>query len=617
MKINEKIKGKLEINPNGSGYLITENEKIYVYKKNTDRSLDGDYVEIEIIPGKTRGTIEGKVIKVLERNRKLFTGIVQKVRDFGFLIIDSKRIPVDFYLTKKQVKKYQIGEKLLVELLWWEKGRKPECKVIKSLGMVGENDAEMDTIIYEYGLDTDFTEKVEKESEEIDWNISQEEIDKRRDFRNILTFTIDPDTAKDFDDAISIRPIENDKYEIGIHIADVSHYIKEETELDKEAYRRATSVYLVDRVIPMLPERLSNGVCSLRPNEDKLTYSVVIHIDLNGNISNKWIGRTIINSDRRFTYEEAQEIIEGNSGDFDWAINTLNTISQELRKKRNSLMFDRSEVKFELDHEFVPIGVDIKENNESHQLIEELMLVANRIVGKYLSENGLGIYRNHDEPNEDKLLELKQISNQCGFDLDLNDVKNGLNKLNSDVKGTPFENMIQTLGVRSMSKAEYSVNNIGHYGLGFDYYTHFTSPIRRYPDVIAHRLLTKFLNNKFTSENPVKYQEKCEHCNSRELNAKRAERDSIKYKQVEYLLGKVGYVYSGNITGITDWGVYVELDENHCEGLIRSDDIEGYIDKDSYEIDMEDGRTLRLGDTIMVKVFKVSLLKKEIDLILF
>jgi len=618
MKINEKIQGKLEINPNGSGYLITDEEKIYVYKKNTGRGLDGDIVEIEIIEGKIEGTVEGKVINVLERNRKLFTGIVQKVKDFGFLIIDSKRVPIDFYLNKKQVKKYQIGEKLLVELSTWEKDRKPECKVIRSLGMVGENDAEMDSIIYEYGLNPDFSDVVEKESEEIDWNITQEEIDKRKDFRDILTFTIDPDTSKDFDDAISIRPIENDKYEIGIHIADVSHYIKEGTELDKEAYRRATSVYLVDRVIPMLPERLSNGVCSLRPNEDKLTYSVVIHIDLNGNISNKWIGRTIINSDRRFTYEEAQEIIEGNNGDYDWAVNILNTISQNLRKKRKSLIFNRTEVKFELDHEFVPVGVNIKENNQSHQLIEELMLAANKVVGKYLFDNGLGIYRNHDKPNEEKLLELKQIAIQCGFDLDINnDVREGLNKLNNDVEETPFENMIQTLAIRCMSKANYGIQNIGHYGLGFEYYTHFTSPIRRYADLMAHRLLTKFLSKNKKSENPVKYEDKCKHCNSIEMNTKRAERDSIKFKQVEYLLDKVGYVYSGNITGITDWGVYVELDNNQCEGLIKSDVINGEIEKENYKLYMSDGRVFRLGDAIMVKVNKVSLLKKEIDLIIF
>lgn len=616
MKLKDKTKGKLEINPNGSGFLIiSDTEKVYVYKKNSGMGFDGDIVEIEIIEGKIEGTFEGKVIDIIKRKRTQFTGIVHKVKDFGFLIVDAKRINVDFYLRPEQVSRYKIGEKLLVELKKW-RGKNPECKVIRSLGMIGENAAEMDTIIYEYGLNPKFPQEVETESENIDWNIDEEEISKRRDFRNIITMTIDPETAKDFDDAISVKKIDDIWWEIGIHIADVSHYIKLDSELDEEAFNRATSVYLVDRVIPMLPERLSNGVCSLRPNEDKLCYSVVIETDILGNIREKWIGRTIINSDKRFTYEDAQQLIEGNPGEFSEEVIILNTISQNMRKERNSLIFNRTEVKFELNHDFVPIGVTIRESNESHQLIEELMLTANKIVGKFLNDRGLGIYRNHDLPNNDKLSELKEMAEQCGFSLDLNDIRNGLNKLNSEVKDTPFENMIQTLAVRTMSKAEYGVTNMGHYGLDFKHYSHFTSPIRRYPDVIAHRLITKFLDRK-SPENPAKYQVMCEHCNGKELNAKRAERDSIKYKQVEFLLDRVGNVYSGHITGVTNWGVYIELDENHCEGMLKPDSIDGSIDKNKYSIEMNDGRTFRLGDSIMVKVSRVSLIKKEIDLEIF
>lgn len=614
-----KITGKLEINPNGSGYLITEKaEKIYVYKKNTGIGLDQDVVEIELIPGKTEGTTEGKVVNVLERYRTQFTGVLQKTKDFGFLKLDARRISVDFYLRPEQAKKYKMGEKLLVEIGNWKIGSKPTCKVIRSLGMVGENDAEMDSILIQYGLSPVFPKEVELESEGIDWNISEEEISKRRDFRDVTTFTIDPDTAKDFDDAISIRPIDGSKqiYEIGIHIADVSHYIQPDSELDKEAGKRSTSVYLVDRVIPMLPERLSNGVCSLRPNEDKLTYSVVIQVDLNGKIYDQWIGRTIINSDRRFTYEEAQELIEGNHGDFFEEVNLLNILSQNMRKQRDSLLFNKSEVKFELDHEYVPIGIVIKESNESHQLIEELMLTANKIVGKYLHSNGLGVYRIHDEPNEVKLMELRTIAESVGFNLDLTDIKSGLNRLGKDIKDTAYETMLQTLSIRSMSKAEYSIQNIGHYGLGFEYYSHFTSPIRRYSDLVAHRLITKYMNNEKT-ENPLKYSYICEQCNSMEQNAKRAERDSIKFKQVEYMLDKVGQVFDGTISGVTDWGIYVELTESRCEGLVRNDDIDGQIEKDKYRVVMSDGRTLKLGDSLMVRVKKVSLLEKEIDLIIF
>tara|TARA_R110000772_G_scaffold20466_5_gene56987 strand:+ start:132275 stop:134092 length:1818 start_codon:yes stop_codon:yes gene_type:complete len=601
------MQGKLEINPNGSGFVVTEEEKIYIYKKNTGIGLDQDIVKIKLIPGKIDGTTEGKVVSVVERYKTKFTGILQKIKDYGFLITDGKRMSVDFYLRKEQISKYQMGEKLLVELGNWKLGSSPNCKVIRSLGMVGENDAEMDSILYEYNLNPDFPEDVEIESENIDWNISEEEIKKRNDFRKVTTLTIDPETAKDFDDAISVKKLKGNVYEIGVHIADVSHYIKEGTALDVEALKRGNSVYLVDRTIPMIPERLSNGVCSLRPNEDKLTYSVIFRIDItDGKVRDKWIGKTIINSNHRFDYKGAQDIIEGGESEYSEEVTILNTISQKLRKKRNSLLFNRTEVKFKMDRDFVPIGVELEENNESHQLIEELMLLANKTIGEYLHKKQNGIYRTHDTPNQDKILELKQMCTILGFNFDISDIKKGLNSLSDDIKDTPYENMIQMLSIRTMSKAIYDINGTGHYGLGFDYYTHFTSPIRRYSDLIAHRLINKMGNKN-------KIHEICEHINKTEINAKRAERDSIKFKQVQYLLEKTGQMFMGVITGISDWGIYVELSDSKCEGLIKDNKIEGTIDKEKFKIILDSGKELFLGDSVMIKVDKVSLLKKEID----
>ena len=604
------MQGKLEINPNGSGFLITDDgERIYIYKKNSGNGLDQDRVKIELIEGKIKGSTEGRVLDVIERFRTQFTGILQKVNDYGFLITDSKRVP-DFYMRSDQVSKYEIGEKLLVELGNWKSGNKPTCKVIRSLGMVGENDAEIESILYSYGLEPQFSDEVEKESEDIDWNISDDEIKKRKDFRETLTLTIDPSTAKDYDDAISIKDLGNDIYEIGIHIADVSHYIKKGSELDKEAHKRGNSVYLVDRVIPMIPERLSNGVCSLRPNEDKLTYSVVFNINISGEIKKKWIGRTIINSDKRLSYEDAQSMIDGiDNSEYSDEVRLLNVISQKLRKKRDSLLFNRTEVKFKLDHDFVPFGIELEENNESHQLIEELMLLANKTIGEHLNKDRNGIYRVHDTPNQDKVIELRQICSMLGFDFDINNIKKGLNKLSRDIKGTAYENMIQMLSIRTMSKAVYDVNNIGHYGLGFDYYTHFTSPIRRYSDLVAHRLLDKKEVTNF------ELSETCKHINNTEMNAKKAERESIRFKQVQYLLDKVGQMFMGTITGITDWGVYVKLSDSKCEGLVSVGNIDGTIDKEKFKINLKN-RELFLGDPVMIKIFKVSLLKKEIDFII-
>lgn len=605
----------MEIFSNGSGNVWVEDKKVYIYKKNVNRALNNDIVLVKLIHGKHRGSIEGKVIEIKERYTKQFTGLVQKVNDFGFLIPDSKRMYTDFFLTKHQVKKYNIGERLLVELTKWKKDERPECKVIKSLGMFGENDSEISSIIYEYNLNPEFPNNVEKESEDIVWDISEKDISERRDFRKINTFTIDPDTAEDFDDAISIRKI-NKGYEVGIHIADVTHYIKPNSKLDEEALKRSTSVYLVDRVIPMLPERISNGVCSLRPNEDKLTFSVIIKFNNKFDIIDKWIGKTIIRSDQKFSYDEVQNIINGETNIYKDEILILNELSQSVRRKRTSLLFNNPEMKFKMDEDFVPISVEMESNNESHQLIEELMLSANKIVGEYLISKEVGIFRNHDEPNEEKIFELYGLSKSLGFDLDMTDIRQGLNKLNQDIIDTPYENMISTLAIRTLDKAEYSINNIGHYGLNFKYYTHFTSPIRRYSDCISHRLLSNYLDIEKIEVNKSKIDDMCKHINQQEIIAKKAQRDSIKYKQIEYLLSRIGNKYSATITGISEWGVYAQIDENYCNGMISKNDIDGDIDSENYQINLINGKTFRLGDTINIQVINVSLLYKEINFII-
>lgn len=608
MKLNQIIEGVIKIYSSGSGnFYDDEGLKIYVYKKNISKALSNDRVKIQLIEGKTKGTLEGKVIEVVKRNREEYTGIVMKRGKTGFLLIDDKSIHIDFYLTENQCRKYEIGERLLVKIAKWRSGKKPECKVIKSLGMVGENDSEINSIIYQYDLETEFPKTVEEESEKIDWEITEEEISKRKDFRKVTTFTIDPDTSRDFDDAISFKKLKN-SYEIGIHIADVSHYVKKGSVLDEEAIKRSTSVYLVDRVIPMLPERLSNGICSLRPNEEKLAFSVVVTLDKEGRISDKWIGKTVIESDNRFTYDEVQEIIEGKDDKYKEEILILNDLAQTIRSKRQSLDINRSEVRFHLDEDQNIEDISVEEGNESHELIEEFMLLANRIIGKKLNKDGIGVYRNHDEPNEEKLLILKDFARSIGHDLQLADVKKGLNKLNEDVRGTVFENTVSLLSTRSMDKAEYSKDNIGHYGLEFDFYSHFTSPIRRYADLICHRIL---MGEKYTKDELDKA---CDHINRKEIVAKKAQRDSVKYKQVEYVLPNVGKVVKGTITGMKNFGVFVELDGIFCEGLVSNDFLKGIIDQDKYTVNLDDGRKFRLGDSVMVKIFSASMLKREINL---
>lgn len=622
-KENELVSGQIEFLNNGNAYVKLEDQKeIFIHKKNTSIALHKDIVSISLFKRENR--IEGKVESVVARFKNDWVGTVSKNGEITFVVPDTPKCHVDFLIPKELTMGAKNNQKVTFKLKKWKNGSKsPYGEITKILGEVGDNNAEMNSIMYEYLLPIEFPKKVEEESLLIDFSIPSEEISKRRDMRNALTFTIDPVDAKDFDDALSVE-FTDDYIEVGIHIADVTHYITPGSELDKEAFNRATSVYLVDRCIPMLPHRLSNGVCSLRPREDKLCYSVVLKMNTKGEILDRWFGRTVIHSDRRFTYEEAQAIIDNVDNDvpddLKTAVLCLDKLAKQIRNRRaNSIKMDGVEVRFNLDEKGKPLDVYFKIQKDSNRLIEEFMLLANKEVSKILSNDKFNsIYRVHDSPNEDKLDLLKGICNNFGYSLDISKdkVKESLNKLLQEISGKPEENMIETLITRSMSKAVYSTKNIGHYGLGFDFYTHFTSPIRRYSDCIAHRLLTQHLENarKFDSS----MEEACLHINGREITAAKAQRDSIKYKQAEYLQDKIGRQFVGIISGVTEWGIYVELTDNKCEGMIRLNNISKY---ENYDVDVNNhivigkstGKVLRLGDEVNVYVKSVSLEKKTID----
>lgn len=618
LKEGDVFEGQIEFTTSGNASLTVQEKEIFIYKKNTSNSLHLDKVKVEIF--KAEKKLEGKVIEIILRFKKEFVGRVQIGKKTTFVVPDSNKIPVDFYI--KGGLKAEDGQKVVVELTKWEDSKSPQGKITKILGNSGDNNTEMNSIMIEYGLPVDFPQNVINESYLVPEVISEKEISNRKDMRGITTLTIDPIDARDFDDALSVE-MKGNKIEVGVHIADVGHYVKPDSELDKEAFRRATSVYLVDRCVPMLPERLSNGICSLKPHEDRLSFSVIFTLDIDGNILDTWQGKTVIHSDRRFTYEEAQEIIEGNDCDFKSEILLLNSLAKKIRKKRikeGSIEMGGIEVRFKLaEDNKKPIGVYFKEQKEANKLIEEFMLLANKSVAKTLSDaTWTNVYRVHDTPNLDKLNELVNICNTFKHELTINDdaneIKKSLNKLLQDIKGTPEENMIETLVTRCMSKATYTIKNIGHYGLGFTHYSHFTSPIRRYPDLITHRILFDFLN-KSKQGNHGKIEEQAKWCSSRELVAAKAQRDSIKYKQAEYLLDKVGKVFDGIVSGVTDWGMYVELVESKCEGMIRYNKLEGdwSVDVNNYTITNITGEKIRLGDSIKVVVSSVDLERKQID----
>ncbi len=633
LKIEDTVTGIIDFNQAGNAYVSVDglDEDIFIHSKNVKDALQGDTVLVVTYHFKGK-KLEGSVLEVLKRNREEFVGTFQLInhKDFGFVVCDKKTINTDIFVPKGKIGGAKDGEKVLVKMVDWKPGEKnPEGEIIKVLGSPGEHETEIHSILAEYGLPYSFPEEVEKEADEIDRQIHDSEVAKRRDMRKICTFTIDPKDAKDFDDALSIQKLDNGNWEIGVHIADVSHYVTPGTLLDEEAYDRATSVYLVDRVVPMLPEVLSNDVCSLRPNEDKYTFSAVFEMNEKAEVVKEWFGRTVIHSDRRFTYEEAQERIETKEGDLAEEILELDHLAKILRKERinnGAITFDRSEVRFNLDENNEPIGVYFKISKDSNHLIEEFMLLANRKVSEFVSLNRKGepngntfIYRIHDDPDPTKLEALRDFVSTFGYKMDLANTKKvaeSLNRLLTDVKGKGEENMIETLAMRSMSKAVYSTNPIGHYGLGFEYYTHFTSPIRRYPDLIAHRLLQHYLDGG-KSPNKDEFEEKSKHCSAMERLAADAERDSIKFMQVKFMEKHLGEEFTGVISGVADFGFWVQIPENGAEGLIKlrdlMDDSYTYDPKIHAVVGSRTGNQYQLGDEVRIKVTKANLIQKQLD----
>jgi ribonuclease R len=548
---------------------------------------------------------------------------------FAFLIPDDRKMQHDIFIPISDLNGAKNGVKAVAEITDWPAGAKnPIGRIKHVLGVQGENDTEMNAILAEYGFPLAFNKEVEHESEEIPEAITGDEIRRRRDFRDVLTFTIDPFDAKDFDDALSFKKLNNGNYEVGIHIADVSHYIQPDSALDREALERATSVYLVDRVIPMLPERLSNGLCSLRPNEDKLCFAAVFELDEEAHVKNEWFGKTVIHSDRRFTYEEVQKIIEDKAGEFSEEIEKLNALAYKLRERKfkmGAISFESTEVKFNLDEQGRPTGVYVKERKDAHKLIEDFMLLANRKVAEYVSKLGKGknkytfVYRVHDSPKPDSLANFAQFAARFGYKINTKsdkEIARSLNFLMEDVEGKKEQNVLTQLAIRSMAKAIYTTKSSSHYGLAFDHYTHFTSPIRRYPDVMVHRLLFHYLNGGQPA-NAAFYEKLCEHCSQMEKKAADAERASVKYKQAEFLKDQIGAVYTGIISGVTEWGMYVEIIENKCEGMIRLRDITDdfyTLDEKNYAIIGQRKRKIyQLGDEVRIRVKNVDLTKKQID----
>lgn len=617
---------------NGKNSVITDDdgEAIFVAERNSMHALNGDRVKVHIAARRRGAEPEAEVIEIIEKKDQTFIGTLQVEKHFGYLLTDSKFLATDIFIPRAKLKGGKTGDKAIVRITDWQADAKnPRGEVIDILGTTGENNAEMHAILAEFGLPYRYPENVTKAADKIDAGITPEEIAKRVDMRGVTTFTIDPRDAKDFDDALSIRRLPDGHYEVGVHIADVTHYVKPDTLIDREAQKRATSVYLVDRTVPMLPEHLCNGICSLRPDEEKLAFSCIFKMDENANVLDSRICRTVIKSYRRFTYEEAQDVIETGNGDFKEEILTLDQMAKKLRQRRfdeGSVEFDRVEVRFEIDEEGHPVGVFFKESKEANKLVEEFMLLANKTVASFIGKvDGRKkakafVYRVHDQPDPGKLADFSALSRNFGYKVksqgSAKEVNRSINKMLKDVKGRGEENLLSTLAIRSMAKAVYTTHNIGHYGLAFDYYTHFTSPIRRYPDMMVHRLLERYLAGG-RSANLAKLEEQCKHSSEMEQLAANAERASIKYKQVEYLGDHLGEVYEGVISGVTEWGLYVELDENKCEGLVPVRDLAD----DYYEFDEKNycltGRRnhnrYRLGDKVRVKVARANLERKQLD----
>ncbi len=632
MRTETRIEGIVDMKQTGKAYVITKqsDDDIFINAGNTGHALHGDTVEVQLFPRRQGRKPEGRIKKVLKRAKMQFVGTLQASAEYAFVLPDHNNMPIDIYVSKDNLGGAKHGQKVIAKIKDWPaQSKNPFGEIVEILGMPGENEVEMLSILANNDFPLHFPKMAEKEAQEIPTDIPQKEIARRRDFRDITTFTIDPDDAKDFDDALSMQILENGDYQVGVHIADVSHYVKPGSHIDKEGFNRATSVYLVDRTIPMLPEMLSNNLCSLRPNEDKLCFSAVFELDSFAKVKKQWFGKTIINSDRRFNYEEVQAMIEGGEGDFKEEIIILDTLAKKLREQRfktGSINFSSQEVKFKLDEDGKPLEVLIKEQKDSNKLIEDFMLLANRKVAERIGkktrdkEADTFVYRIHDTPNPEKLADFAEFVSKLGYRLNIGNRKNiakSMNELFKDIEGKGEEHMIETIAIRTMSKAIYSTENIGHYGLAFPYYTHFTSPIRRYPDLMAHRLLEHYLN-KGKSVAKQEYEEYCSHCSDQERKAVQAERDSVKYKQAEFMLDKVGQEFSGLISGVSKWGIFVEMEGNKCEGMIRMEDIPNdfyYLDEENYCVTgHHDGKTYRLGDTVRVLVKRIDMQKKQIDL---
>ncbi len=637
--------GILDISVKGSGYVISEDfdEDVFIASNNINKALNGDEVEFYVYKRRKRGNMEGEITQIIKRTKKEYVGVIQLHEKYAFVIVDNTKMYKDIFIPINKTNKAEDGDKVLVQLEDWpENADSPYGKVLKVLGKPGEHNTEIHSILAEYGLPYEFPHEVEEFANTLDTSITKEEIEKRRDMRDVLTFTIDPKDAKDFDDALSFQILNNGLYEIGIHIADVSHYVQEGTVLDDEAYERATSVYLVDRVVPMLPEVLSNNACSLRPNEEKYTFSAIFQINEKTEVKNQWFGRTVTYSDARFAYEEAQAIIESNSNNIPQevsltgktyqtkpeiaqAVLKLDGLAKIMRRKRmkdGAISFDKVEVKFNLDEHANPIGVYFKTSKDANHLIEEFMLLANKKVAEFIGKQSpkkTFIYRVHDEPDVSKLAALQGIVSKFGYKLNFKDKKTttaSLNNLLQSVVGTKEQNLVDTLTIRSMSKAEYTTHNIGHYGLAFDYYSHFTSPIRRYPDVMAHRLLQLYLDGG-KSVNEDIYEDKCNHSSNMENLATKAERDSIKYMQIRFMEDHKDEAFLGVISGVTDWGIYVEIISNKCEGMVSVRDMKDdhyAFDETQYALVGRNTKNMyQLGDEVIVKVKNTDLVKKHLD----
>lgn len=630
-----EMTGTFQRKSNGKNSFIPEDggEPIFIAERNSAHAMNNDKVRIAFCAKRRGREAEGEVIEILERANDTFVGTLEVAKSYAFLVTENRTLANDIFIPKEKLKGGKTGDKAIVKIVEWpDKAKNPIGQVIDILGRAGDNTTEMHAILAEFGLPYVYPAAVEKAADKIPAEISAEEIARREDFRSVTTFTIDPKDAKDFDDALSIRKLKEGVWEVGVHIADVTHYVKEGGIIDKEAEKRATSVYLVDRTIPMLPERLCNFICSLRPDEEKLAYSVIFEMTEKGEVKNSRVVHTVIKSNRRFTYEEAQQVIETGKGDYKEEILELDKLAKFLRENRfkaGAINFDRYEVKFEIDEKGKPVSVYFKESKDANKLIEEFMLLANRTVAATIGTSGRNrkgkafVYRVHDQPDPAKLTDLATIARTFGYKLKTNgspgEINRSINKMLADIKGKGEENYLSVLAIRSMAKAVYTTENIGHYGLGFDYYTHFTSPIRRYPDMMVHRLLERYLAGG-RSVNIEKLEDQCKHSSSMEQLASNAERSSIKYKQVEYMADHISEEFDGMISGVTEWGIYVELDENKCEGLVPMRDLaDDYYDFDEKAHCIRGrrrGNVYRLGDKVRVRVANANLERKQLDFLL-